>query len=216
MSKYSKKYLNMCIILLVSFIVWTYLIQTVDVKLIGESMTYVGFASINALFHSLTGVHMFIYVLTDWLSLVPVAICILFACIGLKQWIERRNLLKVDHDILLLGAYYIVVIGIYLFFERVPVNYRPILIEGIKEASYPSSTTLLVLSVMLTSLFQCKKRMKDGFIKQSILYLNIGFSVFMVVGRLISGVHWITDIIGSLMISFALYYLYKLLVSMFD
>ena len=216
MSKYSKKYLNMCIILLVSFIVWTCLIQTVDVKLIGESMTYVGFASINALFHSLTGVHMLIYVLTDWLSLVPVTICILFACIGLKQWIERRNLLKVDRDILLLGAYYIVVIGIYLFFERFPVNYRPILIEGIKEASYPSSTTLLVLSVMLTSLFQCKKRMNDGFIKQSILYLNIGFSVFMVVGRLISGVHWITDIIGSLMISFALYYLYKSLVSMFD
>ena len=216
MNRNFKRYLFTGCALLLCFIVWTYLVQCIDVKTIGESMTNVGFASLNQWFHLLTGVHMSVYVLTDWLSLIPAGICIIFAFIGLNQLIKRKSLLKVDHDILMLGIYYMIVIGIYLFFEMFPINYRPILIEGVVEASYPSSTTLLVLSVMLTLLFQLKRRMKDSVAKQILFYLNVVFAIVMVIGRTMSGVHWISDIVGSLMISFGLYYLYKGLVLMFD
>ena len=139
--------------LILAFILWTILIQTVDVQPVGVNGTTVGFASINTWFHRLTGVHMSIYTITDWLGLVPVVICMGFGVLGLMQWIRRRSIAKVDRDILLLGGYYILVILGYLLFEMIPINYRPILIDGAMEASYPSSTTLLVLSVMPTLVF---------------------------------------------------------------
>ena len=102
-----------------------------------------------------------------------------------------------------------IVILSYLLFEKLPINYRPILIEGRMEVSYPSSTTLLVLCVMPTLNFQLDQRMKKHLIKEVIKTLSIVFSFFMVIGRLISGVHWFSDIVGSLMLSLSLFYLYK-------
>ncbi|MBR0305628.1 MAG: phosphoesterase PA-phosphatase, partial [Lachnospiraceae bacterium] len=137
-------------IFLIVFILWTILVRTVDVQPIGPNGTNVGFAAWNGWFHELTGVHMELYTITDWLGLIPIVVCMIFAGVGLKQWICRRNLFKVDYDILILGIYYAAVILSYLVFEMIPINYRPILIEGRMEVSYPSSTTLLVLCVMPT------------------------------------------------------------------
>ena len=117
-------------VLLLSFVLWTFLIQTVDVQPVGVNGTSVGFAAVNTWFHRLTGVHMGIYTITDWLGLVPIAVCIGFGMLGLMQWIRRKSITKVDRDILLLGGYYILVILGYLIFEMIPINYRPILIEG--------------------------------------------------------------------------------------
>ena len=97
-------------ILLLAFILWTILIQTVDVQPVGVNGTNVGFAAVNTWFYRLTGVHMGIYTITDWLGLVPIAVCIGFGLLGLTQWIRRRSIAKVDRDILLLGGYYILVI----------------------------------------------------------------------------------------------------------
>ena len=112
-------------------------------------------------------------------------------------------------DILFLGVYYVIVIFGYLIFEMIPINYRPILIEGIMEASYPSSTTLLVLSVMPTLLFQSNRRVEKPVVKRVIYILTSGFCVFMVIGRLVSGVHWFTDIVGSVLLSTGLFYMYQ-------
>ena len=170
-----------------AFALWTVLIQCVDVQTVGQNGTKIGFADFNVWVHQLTGVHMTLYTITDWLGLVPIIICLCFGVMGLVQLIKRRKLLKVDPDILLLGVYYVLVIACYLIFEMIPVNYRPVLIEGRLEASYPSSTTLLVLSVMPTLMFQAYRR----------------------AGRLISGVHWATDIIGSILLSAGLFMLYR-------
>jgi undecaprenyl-diphosphatase len=152
---------------------------------------------------------MTLYTITDWLGLVPIIICLCFGVMGLVQLIKRRKLLKVDPDILLLGVYYVLVIACYLIFEMIPVNYRPVLIEGRLEASYPSSTTLLVLSVMPTLMFQAYRRAVNPIIRKSAAVFVIAFSAFMVIGRLISGVHWATDIIGSILLSAGLFMLYR-------
>ena len=152
---------------------------------------------------------MLIYTITDWLGLVPIIICMCFGMLGLVQLVKRRSLLKVDTDILLLGAYYVVVILGYLLFEMVPINYRPILINGNLEASYPSSTTLLVLSVMPTLKYQADRRIANPMTRKAIVLFVIVFSSFMVIGRLISGVHWATDIIGSVFLSSGLFMVYR-------
>ena len=196
-------------ILIAGFVIWTLLIQAVDVQPLGINGTNIGFATINCWFHRLTGVHMVIYTITDWLGIIPVFICIIFGGIGCIQLLKRRSLLKVDYDIIFLGVYYILVIFSYFIFEMLPINYRPILIEGFMEASYPSSTTLLVLCVMPTLIEQVNRRLENEIVKKVIKALVICFSVFMVLGRLISGVHWLTDIVGSIMLSVVLFYIYK-------
>ena len=210
--KSSKKHFIFSFFSFVSFVLWTILIQCVDVKPIGVNDTNVGLATLNGFVHALTGVNMNLYIITDWLGLVPVFVCLSFGVLGFIQLIKRRNLSKVDFDILILGLYYVIVIVCYLLFEMIPINYRPILINGFMEVSYPSSTTLLVLSVMPTLSFQTKYRCKNKVIINFVLIFTIVFSVFMVVGRLISGVHWITDIVGSLFLSAGLFYSYKFVV----
>ena len=192
-----------------AFALWTVLIRWVDVQAVGQNGTKIGFADFNVWFHQLTGVHMTLYTITDWLGLVPIFICLCFGVLGLVQLIKRRSLLSVDPDILLLGIYYVQVIACYLIFEMIPVNYRPVLIEGRLEASYPSSTTLLVLSVMPTLWFQANRRVSNAMIRKAVAVFVIAFSAFMVIGRLISGVHWATDIIGSVLLSAGLYMLYR-------
>lgn len=195
--------------LILAFILWTVLIQTVDVRPVGVNGTNIGFATVNTWFHHLTGVHMGLYTVTDWLGLVPIAVCIGFGLLGLAQWVRRRSIAKVDRDILLLGGYYILVILGYLIFEMIPINYRPILIDGAMEASYPSSTTLLVLSVMPTLLFQVNRRAKRQTVRRLTAAFVVLFSAFMVIGRLVAGVHWLTDIVGSVLLSAGLYCLYR-------
>lgn len=195
--------------MIVAFAVWTVLIQWVDVQAVGQNGTKIGFADFNVWFHQLTGVHMMIYTITDWLGLIPIFICLCFGVLGLVQLIKMRSLLKVDPDILLLGIYYVLVIACYLIFEMIPINYRPVLIEGRQEASYPSSTTLLVLSVMPTLRFQADSRVSNYMIRKAVAVFVVAFSSFMVIGRLICGVHWATDIIGSVLLSAGLYMLYR-------
>ena len=193
----------------VTFVMWTVLILLVDVKPTGLNGTNIGFASLNQWFHKMTGVHMMVYSITDWLGLIPVFICMIFGGIGVVQLINRRSFFKVDYDIIILGIYYVVVILGYLVFEMIPINYRPILIEGRMEFSYPSSTTLLVLCVMPTLMEQISRRLKMVSVKRLVNVFTVCFSVYMVLGRLVSGVHWFTDIVGGMLLSAGLFYIYK-------
>jgi len=215
MKKNGNRQFILGVLLLALFVLWTLAVKTVDVKQAGETATLVGFATLNSRFHGLTGVHMALYDLTDLLSVIPLGVCALFGLLGVAQLVRRKSLLKVDRDILLLGIYYVVVIGAFFLFEVFPVNYRPIFIEGKLEASYPSSTTLLVLSVMPTLVFQADRRCKKTGLKWAVRILTIVFSAFMVIGRLVCGVHWLTDILGGLVLSWGLFLLYRTAVCIF-
>ena len=201
MKREGKKLAIAALCLLAAFVLWTVAVCVIDVQPIGPENSAVGFASINGAFHALTGVHMAIYDLTDLLSVIPLGCVAAFGLLGLVQLIRRKDLRKVDGDILVLGVFYIVVLAFFCLFEVLDINYRPVLIEGVLEASYPSSTTMLALCVMPSVMLQLGKRMKDGAAKKCVLALLFVFTAFMVIGRLISGVHWLTDIIGGVLLS---------------
>ena len=205
-----RKQKNFCITmcLFVSFLLWTIAIHYLDVQAIGPKGSKVGFATMNKAFHNLTGVHMKIYTITDCLGLVPLCFVLGFGILGLIQLVKRKSLLKIDSNILVLGGFYIIVMAAYALFEIFAINYRPVLIEGKLEASYPSSTTLLVMCVMPTALMQLHSRMKQSGLRMGISCMIILFTLFMVIGRLISGVHWLTDIIGGALLSASLVMLY--------
>lgn len=208
MKKPVKKSFCASICLLAAFCLWTAAILFIDVQIVGPLNCSVGFAELNRFVHNLTGVHLSLYTVTDWLGLVPIAFALGFALLGLFQWIKRKSLFKVDYSILVLGGFYIVVIAAYILFESFVINYRPILINGYLEPSYPSSTTLLVTCVMPTAIMQFNSRIKNAVLKKCVAYAIVAFTAFMVIGRLVSGVHWFTDIVGGALLSAGLVLLY--------
>ena len=208
MEKKNKKRLVLGASLVVAFVLWTILVCFVDVRAIGPEGSSVGFATLNGFVHELTGVNWLLYTVTDWLGIVPIAVALVFAILGLVQLIKRKSLWKVDHSILALGVFYIVVMAAYTFFEVVVINYRPTLIDGYLEASYPSSTTMLVMCVMPTSAMQLNARIKNTVLRHFAVIAIVVFTAFMVIGRLVSGVHWITDIIGGALLSAGLVTMY--------
>ena len=214
MKKETRRNFCIAICMLLAFLLWTAAIQFVDVQAIGPQESSVGFATINQFVHNLTGVHMSLYIITDWLGLVPLVFVMGFALLGLIQWIKRRHFLKVDYNILILGGFYIIVMAVYVLFEMLVVNYRPVLINGYLEASYPSSTTMLVMCVMPTAIMHFNACIKNNVLKGCVSSAIIVFIVFMVIGRLVSGVHWFTDIIGGVLLSAGLVLLYRVIISL--
>lgn len=214
MKKEAKLRLFFAVSSLTAFAVWTLLVSTVDIKAIGPNGSSIGFAALNAFIHRSTGVNMNLYSITDWLGLVPIFVCISFAVFGFIQCIKRKKIKNVDYSILVLGGFYVIVIAAYLLFENLIINYRPVLINGFLEASYPSSTTMLVLCVMPTAIMQLKGRIKNKFLFKIITAVISAFIMFMVIGRLLSGVHWFSDIIGGILLSTGLVALYDFAVEL--
>lgn len=204
------------LIFLMAFILWTVALGWVDVQPIGPNGSAVGFATVNGFVHRLTGVCMPIYTITDWLGLVPVFIGFAFAALGLAQWIKRKHILKVDFSILMLGAFYLLMLAVYLLFETVVINYRPVLINGYLEVSYPSSTTLLTLCVMPTTAWQLRRRIRTTCLRRVVIAVIVLFIVFMVGGRLLAGVHWLSDIVGGGLLSAAMVSLYDVVCCLFS
>lgn len=196
-------------ILFFLFAVFTVLVKSVDVQAIGPQQSSVGLATLNRFIFEKFGVHLIWYDITDWLGVAAILFAFGFAALGLCQLIKRKSLWKVDPSILLLGVFYLVVIAVYLFFEFVDVNYRPIILHTSLEASYPSSHTLIVICIMVTAMLQFHRLLRD---KKRWLIVTNTVSVLLlavtVIGRLVSGVHWFTDIIGGILLSSALVMLY--------
>ena len=211
-----RKKLYAALALIAAFILWTAVVSSIDVQAIGPQGSRVGLSAVNGWFHGLTGVHMALYTVTDWLGLVPVAVVMAFAMLGLIQWFKRKQLFLVDRSILILGGFYVIVMGAYVLFEELVINYRPVLIGGYLESSYPSSTTLLVLCVMPTAMLQLCSRIRIKWLRAAVLAAIAAFMVFMVIGRAVSGVHWLSDIIGGGLLSAGLVLLYRHTVQHFE
>ena len=191
-----------------------FLLGSYDVAAIGPEGTEVGFSRINQFVHDFTGVNMLWYEITDYIGYGAIAVCGLFAIAGFVQMIKRRSLLKVDREIWALGFLFAAVIGCYVFFEKYVVNYRPVIMPGetLPEPSFPSSHTMLVVTVMIAVMIVSDKYFGKGL---GVLVRILCFVTAMVTvgGRLWCGVHWLTDIIGGVLLSATLLFLFSAFVS---
>ena len=199
----NKKNILICVLLVLLSIIYTLLVKYVDTSTIGPNGSVVGFSSLNSFVFNLTGNNMTLYKITEILGIIPILIALMYAVIGLIQVIDRKSL-KVDKELIALGILYIIVILIYVFFEKCIINYRPVIIDGVLEASYPSSHTLLSICICGSSLLINKYLFNNEKIYKYINIISIISMVLIVLGRLLSGVHWASDIIGSIIISITL------------
>ena len=196
-----KKYLILAILTTIVSVIYTMIVKYIDVKAIGPKGSKVGLASLNASFKNIVGSHMKIYKITEVLGLVTLLIVGIYGIIGLIQLIKRKSIKKVDKEIITLGILYVMMGLVYVFFEKCVVNYRPILLDGVLEASYPSSHTILSICICISSIIVSKKYLKNTTVT-NILTTMLLFGVLF--GRLFSGAHWLSDIIGGFLISLTL------------
>mgnify|MGYP000256671086 FL=1 len=198
-----KKNIITSITMIILAVIYTILVKIIDVAPIGPNNSEVGFSKINGFFHNLLGSNMTIYKITEILGIIPLLMAGIYAIIGLVELIKRKSLTKVDYEIYALAGLYVVVLGLYVFFEKCIINYRPILIDGVLEASYPSSHTLMALCICGSSII-VNKRIFHKKIFNLENKLSIFLMITIILGRFISGVHWFSDIIGAIFISLAL------------
>ena len=198
-----KKNIITSITMIILAVIYTVLVKIIDVAPIGPNNSEVGFSKINGFFHNLLGSNMTIYKITEILGIIPLLMAGIYAIIGLVELIKRKSLNKVDYEIYALAGLYVVVLGLYVFFEKCIINYRPILIDGVLEASYPSSHTLMALCICGSSII-VNKRIFHKKIFNLENKLSIFLMITIILGRFISGVHWFSDIIGAIFISLAL------------
>lgn len=187
------------------------MLRRYDVAEIGPDGTSVGFSTINKAVNDMTGVNMTWYNCTEWLGYGAILICALFGLAGLVQLIRRKSLLKVDKAIYALGVLYVIVIGTYVFFEKYIVNYRPIIMPGatVPEASFPSSHTMLIITVMASTAMVIRMYVKNKALSGLVTVLCCIVILLTVWGRLYCGVHWFTDILGAVLYSIALLSLFS-------
>lgn len=205
-----KKYFALSGSFMALFLLMILIVKTVDVAPIGAEGTEIGLASINGAVHEFFGVHIFYKKLTDLMAAGSIGIVALFAFVGLFQWIRRKSLFRVDHEILSLGGIYVLLFGFYLLFEKTIVNYRPIVMPGEVqvEASFPSSHTMLFCVITGCAIVILKKYVKNLTLRR-VLYVICWVTMpIAVLCRLASGVHWFSDILGGVLISLALIFLY--------
>ena len=195
-----KRNIILSIFLTIVSIVYTYLVKTYDVKSIGPNNSEVGFSKINTWFSNLIGSHMTIYKITEILGLIAILIVGIYGIIGLYQLIKRKSLLKVDKELYILCGLYVLMGGVYVFFEKFIINYRPILIDNVLEASYPSTHTMLAMCICISSLIVSRNYLRQKH-QKIVDILTILLLLGIILGRVISGVHWISDILGGLLIS---------------
>lgn len=209
-----KVYLSAAITLLIAFFVFTAIVMLVDVQAIGPNDSEVGLATLNGAFAKALGTtdgyNGLWYNISEIAGLIPFVMVGGFAILGLCQAIKRKNLFKVDSHLFVLAAFYAMLLIAYLAFEIVEINYRPVLMDGVLEASYPSSHTMLSIGICTTAIFTLHELIKD---KKALLIVAdvfcVAVALTVLLGRLLSGVHWLTDIIAGILIVSALVCFYR-------
>ena len=192
------------ILLLISSIVFTIAVAFLDVKVNPVGGHNIGLSAINLAFNKSFPYNELLHKISEYAGYIPVLFAAFFACLGAGQALKHKSLKRVDNVLYFLAGYYVIVGFVYLIFEKLCINVRPIMLDGEWEASYPSSHTLFSITlcastILVNNIFYAKAKWRKAMNAFAILLM-----LAVPVMRLFSGVHWFSDIIGGVIISLAL------------
>ena len=214
MTMNQKTKLRLALCCLILFLLLIVLVRFADVAPIGPAETSIGLSGLNGAVRDAIGEHPFWYAVTELLGYLALLIAAGFALVGGVQWFRRKSFLKVDREILGLGVLYGVTLALYVFFDVVAVSYRPVLEAGqtFPEASFPSPHTMLACVIFGSATMLTKRYVKLAKAREILTGVGWFLLILTVGGRMLSGVHWLTDILGGILISAALLLLYACVV----
>lgn len=201
------KFLAAAVVLLL-FVLFTVCLTGVDLRPVGPENSYVGFASLNDWVFKHLGTSGLWDKITDIIALAAMALAAVFGATGIWQWVKGKSLKAVDPCLIVLGIFYIMMAAFYLAFEFIVINYRPVLVDGALEASYPSSHTFVTLFIFFSALPVTNRLVKNQSRRMWINVTLILLSIIMVVGRVLSGMHWTSDVVGAFLLALGMALLY--------
>ena len=204
----NRKLMIASVICFILFMIYTLLVRNVDVAAVGPMDSEVGFSSLNSAVAAKLPYNELMYDLSEVLGYLAILTVGVFGLFGIMQLFIKKGFSKVDKDLYILCGLYACVLATYIFFEKVIVNYRPVVLEGELEASYPSSHTMLAITFMLAAIQQFSMRLKKDRTRQITMAACAVIGIGVIITRVIAGVHWITDILGAIIISVAWFLLY--------
>lgn len=197
------------VVCLVLFALLAALLLTVDRAPIAGDGSLVGLASLNASAHSLLRESHLAETLSNVLLVVPLASMLALAVMGIRQIVVRRSLAGVSRDLWFLLGLYVVMLVLYVLFNHVSINNRPLLQDGVCEPSFPSSHTLLAVTTLGAAMVQAGQRMRKGGARTTVVAVCAVAMAALVIARALSGVHWATDILGGILLGAALVAFYR-------
>ena len=181
----------------------------IDKKAVGPNGSEVGFAGLNSAVFNNVPANKTWDKITDVLIAGIIVSGVMFAVMGLVQWIQRKSFKKVDWNIKMLGVVYAALALIYVVFEKLLViNSRPVLVNNALEASFPSTHTLIAVTVALTVVLILKDYVKNKKVRVALTCGLVLLVLITAVGRILAGMHWTTDVLGGLLYGATLVSLY--------
>ena len=206
--KKAKIYTAVAAISALLFVAVAILVKTVDVSAIGPLGSSIGLSSLNGKIRDAIGYSEDLYTFAELLGYVSLSVVGGFAVYGAIQLVKLKNFKKLDKSLWLLGGFYIAVIAVYALFEIIVINERPVLMDGELEASFPSTHTMLAICIMATAAHQLVVRLANKVARIASVAVCSLIATATVVCRLLSGVHWFTDIIAGIFIGGTLVFTY--------
>ncbi len=219
-SEQLKKQLILSLILFGAFIVFTFTISHADVQTVPaisaetlhetDETEEVGMATLNLSVAEKISYHKSMVTVSKVLGIVAILLAVFFMALAVLEMIARKSVLKADKDLYVLAAFYLAVLLLYIAFDFLALNYRPVLLKEELEPSYPSTHTLIGICVFATSAMQFKNRIPQKAVNHTAVIFCLVCLAAIVITRFLSGVHWFTDIIGGILLSAFLISLYMI------
>lgn len=146
-------------------------------------------------------------IISDILLYTSFIVAIAGVVIGLYQLITRKSLFKVDSFIIIFGIFLVAAVILWILFDYViKINYRPL---NPNEGSFPSTHVLLTVFLTNVGGLMLAKYCKNTTLIIVAYVVSLLFIILVVLFRILSGMHYITDVFGGLFLGFSLSYLFN-------
>lgn len=188
-------------ILWLILLIFTILVSFVDVKIFNVTNTKIGLYSLNKIFLVNSINSNYINIISNGIFLICLLVIILMLLLITFEYFKTK---KINKNNLNFFIHFLIMVLIWIIFDKILIiNYRPILINGNIEGSYPSTHVMVSTFVLLFLSDQLKKIFKND----KIFYIiSIGLIIIQSISRILLTMHWFTDIIGGLLIGCLLFF----------
>lgn len=192
------------------YIVLLVMLYSVDVTFEGVNGSRIGLSGINIPIRDAIGTNMIFYNISKYVGALGIALVGVLAVWFLVRIIREKSLKALTRKEYELGVLYLLTCVLYVVFSKIVINYRPIIKwdeEG-PESSFPS--THAMIAVVIFGSFCCiaGNYIKNEKLCKLIRILCVILAVLVIVGRMLSGVHWFTDIVGGVLVALSLVFAY--------
>ena len=146
--------------------------------------------------------------ISDIILISSLMVLVVFAVLGLYQWIKRKSLAKVDKPLLwMILPLVLMAITYYIFDHFLIWNTRP---NGSGEPSFPSTHVMVVATIFFCIAIILPRYVRSKAMCIVIDLLMLLLLVSVCVGRVAANMHWISDVIGGIIFAIifsTIYYL---------